>query len=62
MIEKIVERINSLKMDLERSACQHNALLGALQEAQNMYQLCMSVTSDETCGEKCEGQQEEIAG
>lgn len=42
MIEKIAERIQLLKAEAEKSAAQHNALIGALQEAQNMYQLHMT--------------------
>lgn len=47
MIEKIAERINLLKAECEKSAANHNALVGALQEAQNMYQLVM--TQDKEC-------------
>lgn len=47
MIEKIAERIQLLKAECEKSAANHNALVGALQEAQNMYQLYM--TSGATC-------------
>ena len=42
MLEKIVQRIKDLTAECEASAARHNGLVGALQEAHNLYQLAMS--------------------
>jgi exonuclease VII small subunit len=42
MLEKVVTRIEELTKALEQSAAQHNALLGAMQEAKNLYQMLMT--------------------
>ena len=42
MLDKLVARIEELGKALEQSAANHNALLGAMQEAKNMYQLMMT--------------------
>lgn len=42
MLEKVVTRIEELTKALEQSAAQHNALLGAMQEAKNLYQMIMT--------------------
>ncbi len=41
MLDKVVARMQELEKALEQSAAHHNALLGAMQEAKNMYQLVM---------------------
>ncbi len=41
MLDKVVARIQDLEKSLEQSAANHNALLGAMQEAKNIYQIVM---------------------
>lgn len=41
MLEKLVLRIQELEQTIEKSAANHNALVGALAEAKNMYHLCV---------------------
>jgi hypothetical protein len=51
MLVKLGERIALLKSECEKSAAQHNALVGALQEAQNLYQLYMTENKATDCNE-----------
>lgn len=46
MLEKITARIQELEKALEQSAAQHNALLGAMQEAKNMFQVAMTAEKE----------------
>lgn len=41
MLEKLVLRIQELEQAIEKSAANHNALVGALQEAKNIYHLAV---------------------
>jgi len=46
MLDKITARIQELEKALEQSAAQHNALLGAMQEAKNMFQVAMTAEKE----------------
>ncbi len=46
MLEKITARIQELEKALEQSAAQHNSLVGAMQEAKNLFQVVMAAEKE----------------
>jgi hypothetical protein len=48
MLEKIVLRIQELSQAIEQSAAQHNALIGAMQEARSMYEQLVQPKPEES--------------
>lgn len=56
MLEKLVLRIQELEQIIEKSAANHNSMIGALQEVKNLYHMFVESSSqaDEVVAEVIE--------
>jgi len=44
MLEQLLERIKNYEQQIEKSAANHNAMVGALQELKNIYEIAKNAT------------------